>query len=110
MFIFYLNKSKEKILTKRSDVLSNESTAKTASIVFLFQLIVAVGVMYYILNAAKNELDKHIINKITNKSIMKESINETETQAQNQIFQNTCTNNSNDCECEKCQMLKVTVK
>ena len=66
--------------------------------------------MYYILNAAKNELDKHIINKITNKLVTKESINETDANAQNEIFQTKCTNNSNECECEKCELLKVTVK
>lgn len=43
-----------------SDVLSNDSTARTASFVFVVQLIVAFAAMYYILNAAKKELDKHI--------------------------------------------------
>ena len=61
--------------------------------------------MYYILNAAKNELDKHLINKITN-----ESINETETHAQNENFLNICTSNLKDCNCEKCELVKVTVK
>jgi hypothetical protein len=92
------------------DVLENENTAKTASLVFLFQLIVAVGVMYYILNAAKNELDKHLINKITNKSITNESINEAETHAQNENFLNICTSNLKDCNCENCELVKVTVK
>jgi len=47
-------------LKSMSDVLANQSTAKTASVVFLFQLIVSVGVLMYILTAAKHELEKHI--------------------------------------------------
>lgn len=47
-------------LKSMSDVLSNDSTARTASFVFVVQLIVAFAAMYYILNAAKKELDKHI--------------------------------------------------
>jgi len=49
-------------LKSMSDVLANESTAKTASFVFVFQLIIAIFVMYYILHAAKIELQKHIDN------------------------------------------------
>lgn len=48
-------------LKSMSDVLSNDSTARTASFVFIVQLIIAIAAMYYILNAAKKELDKHII-------------------------------------------------
>jgi protein maelstrom len=52
-------------LKSMSDVLVNEETAKTASLVLVVQLIIAIGAMYYILNAAKNELDKHL-NKTSN--------------------------------------------
>jgi protein maelstrom len=48
-------------LKSMSDVLVNEETAKTASLVLIVQLIIAIGAMYYILNAAKTELDKHLI-------------------------------------------------
>lgn len=47
-------------LKSMSDVLENDSTARTASFVFVLQLILAVVVMYYLLHAAKLELDKHI--------------------------------------------------
>ncbi len=39
---------------------SNETTYKLTSIVFIVQLSIAVGLMYYILNVARNELNLHI--------------------------------------------------
>ena len=47
-----------------TEVLVSESTVRMASLVFLFQLSIAACVMYYILNAAKKELDKHLNNQI----------------------------------------------
>jgi protein maelstrom len=47
-------------LKSMSDVLVNESTARTASLVFVVQLIIAIGVMYYILQAARIEIKKHM--------------------------------------------------
>ena len=49
-------------LKSMSDVLANESTAKTATFVFFIQLVIAIGVMFYILQAARNELNQHIEN------------------------------------------------
>jgi protein maelstrom len=47
-------------LKSMTDVLVNENTAKTAYLVFVVQMIIAVLVMYYILKAAKHELNKHL--------------------------------------------------
>lgn len=49
-------------LKSMSDVLVNESTAKSAWFVFIFQLVIACFVSYYILTAARAELQKHIDN------------------------------------------------
>ncbi|RNA07774.1 Transmembrane 64 [Brachionus plicatilis] len=49
-------------LKSMSDVLVNEKTAKTAYLVFVAQLFIAVGVLYYILRAAKKEINKHLEN------------------------------------------------
>jgi len=43
-----------------SEILIDESPTRTASLVFMLQLIIACFVMYYILTAAKIELQKHI--------------------------------------------------
>ena len=43
-----------------SDVLVNQNTGRTATLVFLVQLVIAFGVMYYILKAAKIEINKHL--------------------------------------------------
>lgn len=48
-------------LKSMSDVLANESTAKTATFVFFVQLVIAIGVMFYLLQTARIELNKHII-------------------------------------------------
>lgn len=77
------------MLKSMSDVLANENTAKTASVVFIFQLIIAIVVMYYILNAAKNELNKHIDDTKAN-SYIDVTIN--------------CADNGN-MNCEKCTLL-----
>lgn len=53
-------------LKSMSDVLLNDDTAKTASLVLIVQIIIAIGAMYYILNAAKHELDKHLISTNNN--------------------------------------------
>jgi len=53
-------------LKSMSEVLANESTTKTASFVFVLQLIIACFVMYYILTAARAELQKHIDNDKNN--------------------------------------------
>lgn len=47
-------------LKSMSNVLANDSTAKTASFIFLIQLIIACFVLHYILNAAKTEIQKHL--------------------------------------------------
>lgn len=47
-------------LKSMSDVIVNASTAKTAWLVFIIQLIIACFVMLWILNMAKLELNKHI--------------------------------------------------
>lgn len=47
-------------LKSMSDVLINENTAQTGWLVFVLQLIIACFVMYYILNLAKTEMEKHI--------------------------------------------------
>ena len=47
-------------LKSMSDVLVNQKTAKTATFVFVVQIIIAFGVMYYILNAAKLEMHLHL--------------------------------------------------
>lgn len=49
-------------LKSMSDVLVNEKTAKTAYLVFIVQLFIAAGVLYYILRAARNEINKHLDN------------------------------------------------
>lgn len=49
-------------LKSMSDVLANESTAKTATFVFFVQLVIAIGAMFYILQAARFELNRHIEN------------------------------------------------
>lgn len=49
-------------LKSMSDVLVNEKTAKTAYLVFIVQLFIAAGVLYYILRAAKTEINKHLEN------------------------------------------------
>ncbi len=52
-------------LKSMSDVIVNASTAKTAWLVFIVQLIIACFVMLWILNMAKLELNKQIsINEI----------------------------------------------
>jgi protein maelstrom len=50
-------------LKSMADVLVNEKTAKAAHFVFIVQLLMAVVIMYYILKAAKNELNKHLDEK-----------------------------------------------
>jgi protein maelstrom len=50
-------------LKSMTDVLVNENTAKTAYLVFVVQMIIAVLVMYYILKAAKHELNKHLVDE-----------------------------------------------
>ena len=55
-------------LKSMSSVLANESTTKTATLVFLIQLVIAFFVMYYILNAAKIEIQKHIDTDINNEN------------------------------------------
>jgi len=52
-------------LKSMSDVLANEKTAQTAYLVFIIQLLIAIIVLYYILNLAKMELEKHM-NKNSN--------------------------------------------
>lgn len=47
-------------LKSMSDVLANEKTAQTAYLVFIIQLVIAIMVLYYILNLAKMELEKHM--------------------------------------------------
>lgn len=56
-------------LKSMTDVLANEKTAQTAYFVFVIQLVIAVIVLYYILNLAKMELDKHL-NKNPNSTEM----------------------------------------
>ena len=92
------------MLRSMSDVLSNESTAKTASLVFFFQVLIAIGVMYYILNSAKNELDKHLINKINNNISSIEQISNI-----TNIHSINGKESLNKCECENCILLKITV-
>ena len=47
-------------LKSMSEVLANDSTTRTATVVFTIQLIIACFVMYYIFSAARIELQKHI--------------------------------------------------
>lgn len=47
-------------LKSMSDVLANERTTNTASFVFFLQVITAFFVMYYIISAARLEMQKHI--------------------------------------------------
>ena len=74
-------------LKSMSDVLVNESTAKTGWLVFLFQLIIACFVMYYILTLAKLEMEKHI--NIDDKTTENDSINSNSCESLNNEFQST---------------------
>jgi uncharacterized membrane protein YdjX (TVP38/TMEM64 family) len=90
------------MLKTMSDVLSDESTAKTATLVFVAQLFIAVGVMYYILNAAKSELDKHIIkaNKL-NEDLSENAV---------LVPDGRECKGTDECQCEHCQLVNVVVK
>ena len=43
---------------------SNDTTYRLTLIIFVVQLSIAVGLMYYVLNMAKNELDLHLNSKV----------------------------------------------
>ena len=43
---------------------SNDTTYRLTLIIFFVQLSIAVGLMYYVLNMAKNELDLHLNSKV----------------------------------------------
>lgn len=95
-------------LKSMTDVLVNRSTARTAYLVFVAQLIIAVLVMYYILRAARNELNKHlgensISNKIINHdaSLLKMFANNKSTSSSCPY----CNRSSPNVDCEHCQLL-----
>lgn len=73
-------------LKSMSDVLVNEKTAKTAYLVFIVQLFIAAGVLYYILKAAKKEINKHL-----------------ESNGLESPSDCNCVNN----DCEKCRLVSV---
>lgn len=64
-------------LKSMSDVIVNASTAKTAWLVFIIQLIIACFVMLWILNMAKVELNKHITISETDKMEAQNNNNDT---------------------------------
>ena len=78
-------------LKSMSDVLVNDKTAKTASFVFIIQLFIAIGVLYYILHAAKNELNKHL------------DKNESDANKPCSLCKNGLT-------CEHCQLITVSIQ
>lgn len=88
-----------------SDVLANDNTARTASFVFVVQLIVAIAVMYYILKTAKYELDKHINDehtKATN-SLFSDDFNESGGKKKCSFCDNLV--NIGTSNCESCKLL-----
>ncbi|CAF1032204.1 unnamed protein product [Brachionus calyciflorus] len=79
-------------LKSMTDVLVNDKTARTASLVFIAQLLIAIGVLYYILHAAKYELNKHLDNKNSNDP----NVNDIK----------SCSICKNSLNCEHCQLIE----
>lgn len=91
-------------LKSMSDVLDNEHTAKTASLVFIVQLFIAFGVMYYILHAAKNELNKHIEEDKKCKLSCEDLLIVKCSYCKNEVL------NGQDSSCEHCGLIGVSVQ
>lgn len=96
-------------LKSMTDVLANESTARTASLVFIAQLFIAVGVMYYLLNTAKHELDKHLDNK-NGVSSVNNDLDKTDLLNKCSSCNSQLNKSGELVECQKCDLIQITVQ
>jgi hypothetical protein len=95
-------------LKSMSDVLANEKTAQTAYFVFVVQLIIAVVVLYYILNLAKQELEKHL-NKNPGCCTINSDLDHVITEDKEALIKAESIQSVNTSN-EKCQILCLTVQ
>ena len=96
-------------LKSMSDVLANEKTAQTAYFVFVVQLIIAVVVLYYILNLAKQELEKHLNNKSPGGCAMENDLEHVITEDKEALIKTDSIQSVNTSN-EKCQILCMSVQ
>ena len=99
-------------LKSMTDVLINDNTAKTAYLVFIVQLIIAVLVMYYILKASRNEFNKHLdennkMKMTANGSIISSSFSNLLNTGVKCPY---CKSTGSNIDCENCQLLSLNIQ